>query len=247
MGVARLLAKGWIVFSLFAGAHAFRNALASGLPLADAIARLGVPLLLFAAMGLLFIGGYAASGAPGAPLLARFKLRHLVPGFNEGVFAFFVALSFVNQVAIAPQFVSGSAIEAVERALAFAVPGQHALADALGPCGLDGGRIFASAFTWLLAIIYLASSASRLTLAAGIIRLERTLRPDPLGKTVPALVLGAAAIAGIQLLYMGSAYPWLTCSAFTDISGALLIGLAPLALAYLMVAAIANALAMSPE
>lgn len=247
MGVARLLAKGWIVFSLFAGAHAFQNAFASGLPLGDAIARLGVPILLFAAMGLLFVGGYAASGASTVPLLARIRPRHLIPSFNEGVFVCFVVLSFVIQVAVAPAFVSGGVIEAVERALAFAVPGQRALIDALAPCGLDGGRIFASAFSWLLAIIYLASAASRLTLSAGIIRLERTLRPDPLGKAAPAIALGAAAIGGIQLLYMGSAYPWLSCSAFTDISGALLIGLAPLALAYLMVAAIANALAMSPE
>jgi hypothetical protein len=42
-------------------------------------------------------------------------------------------------------------------------------------------------------------------------------------------------------------YPWLPCSAFTDISGALLIGLAPLMLAYLIVAALAAAMATGPE
>jgi hypothetical protein len=46
---------------------------------------------------------------------------------------------------------------------------------------------------------------------------------------------------------VGSAYPWLPCNAFTDISGAVLIGLAPLMLAYLIVAALASLLASSPE
>ena len=39
MGIARLLAKGWIVFCLFAGAHALRIALVSGLPLASSLLR----------------------------------------------------------------------------------------------------------------------------------------------------------------------------------------------------------------
>ena len=112
---------------------------------------------------------------------------------------------------------------------------------------MDGGRVFAAGFAWLLAIIFLASAASRLRLAAGIIRLERGDRPQLLGPTVRAFLLGMVAVVGIQFLFVGSAYPWLHCSAFADITGALLIGLAPLMLAYLIVAALASLLAGSPE
>jgi len=54
-------------------------------------------------------------------------------------------------------------------------------------------------------------------------------------------------VVGMQFLFVGSAYPWLNCSAFDNITGALLIGLAPLMLAYLVVAALATLLASSPE
>jgi hypothetical protein len=64
---------------------------------------------------------------------------------------------------------------------------------------------------------------------------------------VLAFVLGTVAIAGIQLFYMGSIYPLLDCSAYTDVPGALLIGLAPLMLAYLIVAGLATAMATGPE
>ena len=37
MGIARLLAKGWIIFCLFAGAHALRLTLMSGMPLASSL------------------------------------------------------------------------------------------------------------------------------------------------------------------------------------------------------------------
>jgi hypothetical protein len=46
---------------------------------------------------------------------------------------------------------------------------------------------------------------------------------------------------------MGSIYPLLDCSAYTDVPGALLIGLAPLMLAYLIVAGLATAMATGPE
>ena len=62
-----------------------------------------------------------------------------------------------------------------------------------------------------------------------------------------AFCLGLVAVVGIQFLFVGSAYPWFGCSAFADITGALLIGLAPLMLAYLMVAALASLLASSPD
>jgi hypothetical protein len=247
MGVARLLAKGWVVFCLFAGAHELRFALMRGSSALEALESVGVPVLLFTAMGLLFVGGYGVSAAQRAPLLARFKLRSLIPGFNELVFVAFAIVSFIAQTVLAPGLIAGPVPDALERAIAFIVPGQAALMDALSPCLLDGGRILASAFTWLLAIIYLASAVSRLTLQAGVIRIERTLRPEALGPMVLAFVLGTVAIAAIQLFYMGSIYPWLDCSAYTDVPGAVLIGLAPLMLAYLIVAALATAMATGPE
>jgi hypothetical protein len=248
MGIARLLAKGWIIFCLFAGAHALRFALASGSPLQSSLAGIGICALLFAAMGLLFVGGFGVSGAlPGTPLLERLKPHHLIPGFNEIIFALFVVLSFLNQAFFAPQNIGDGAPDALEAAIYFAVPGQRALVASLDVCRLDGGRIFAAAFTWLLAIIYLGSAVSRLKLQAGLIRLERSVRPELLGPALRAFLLGTVAVVGIQFLFVGSAYPWLDCSAFADISGGLLIGLAPLMLAYLIVAALASLMASSPE
>ena len=245
MGVARLLAKGWIVFCLFAGAHAINLALGRGVAPLDAIQAIGVCVLLFGAMGLLFIAGFGASSGT-LPLLTRFKPRHLVPGFNEMVFLFFVALSLANQLYAAPLTMGASVTTAIQNTMLFVVPGHSALAGALGACGLDGGRVFASAFTWLLAIIFVASAASRIGLTAGLLRLERSLRPSAFSPTLLAAIYGAAAIVAFQLLYVGSAYPWLDCTAFTDITGAVLIGLTPLLLAYLIVAALATLKASGP-
>ena len=72
MGIARLLAKGWIIFCLFAGAHALRFALMSGLPLPSSLFAIGICVLLFMAMGLLFVGGFGVSaGIAAAPRSAR--------------------------------------------------------------------------------------------------------------------------------------------------------------------------------
>jgi hypothetical protein len=248
VGIARLLAKGWIVFCLFAGAHAVRIALASGLALGSSLFEIGICMVLFAAMGLLFVGGFgAAAGMPGRPLLERFQPRHLIPSFNETVFGVFVVLSFLNQALLAPQAIDRGGAGALENAIYFVVPGQRALVRSLNSCSMDGGRVFAASFAWLLAIVFLASAASRLKLAAGIIRLEAVNRPQPLGPTLRAFLLGVVAVVGIQFLFVGSAYPWLACSAFADITGALLIGLAPLLLAFLIVAALASLMASSPE
>ena len=248
MGIARLLAKAWVVFCLFAGAHALRIAMASGEPFSVTIFAIGICVVLFIAMGLLFAGGFGvAGGMSGTPLIDRIKPAHFLPGFNEIVFLIFLILSFVNQAVFAPQTVGASASGALESAIYFAVPGQRALAYSLSICSMDGGRLFAAAFTWLLAIIYLASAASRLKLAAGILRLERAARPEILGPTLRAFLLGVTAVVGIQFLLVGSAYPWFACSAYTDITGALLIGLFPLMLAYLIVAALASLMAASPE
>jgi hypothetical protein len=253
MGIARLLAKAWVVFCLFAGAHALRIALASGMPLPSSAFAIAICVILFAAMGLLFAGGFGVAGGPisgdktRGPLIARLKPAHLVPGFNEIVFLIFLGLSFVNQAIFAPETVGAAASGALESAIYFAVPGQRALVYSLATCSMDGGRLFAASFTWLLAIVYLGSAASRLKLAAGIMRLERTARPDILGPTLRAFLLGVVAVVGIQFLFVGSAYPWFQCSAYTDITGALLIGLFPLMLSYLIVAALASLMAASPE
>src|SRR5262249_20199387 len=128
MGSARLLAKGWIVFCLFAGAHAIRLALVSGEPALPVLAEVVPPLLLFAAMGLLFIGGYGASGVDTTmPLRARFRPHHLMPGFNELVFLAFLLASFVNQAFIAPDQMNSPVAGAISTAVAAVVPGQRAL------------------------------------------------------------------------------------------------------------------------
>jgi hypothetical protein len=248
MGIARLLAKGWIVFCLFAGAHAIRLALLTGVPLQTSAFAIGICAVLFMAMGLLFVGGFGASaGHSRSPWLKRLRPHHLIPGFNETVFIVFVILSFLNQALVAPAVIDRGAAGALENALYFLLPGQRALVHALEGCTLDGGRAFSAAFTWLLAIVYLASAVSRLKLQAGLIRLEAGERVQPLGPTLRAFLFGIVAVVGIQFLFVGSAYPWLACSAFADITGAVLIGLAPLMLAYLIVAALASLMAAAPE
>jgi hypothetical protein len=248
MGIARLLAKGWIVFCLFAGAHAVRLSLLQGAAPGTALPPILICAALFLAMGLLFVGGFGVSaGHADTPWPRRLRPSHLIPGFNEAVFLAFVLLSFLNQALVAPGIIDLGGAGALSNAIYFVVPGQRALVSALGGCTLDGGRIFASAFAWLLAIVFLASAASRLRLQAGLIRLEAGERPQLLGPTLRAFLFGVVAVVGIQFLFVGSAFPWLACSAFADITGALLIGLAPLMLSYLIVAALASLMASSPE
>ena len=140
MGIARLLAKGWIIFCLFAGAHALRLALMQGLPLDSALPAIGICALLFAAMGLLFVVGFGASASHGGgPWLARFQPHHLIPGFNEAVFLVFVILSFLNQALVAPNVIDHGGAGALENAVYFLMPGQRVLVRALESCGMDGG------------------------------------------------------------------------------------------------------------
>lgn len=247
MGMARLLAKGWIVFCLYAAGHALAYALRDGTPAPAALGMIGACALLFAAMGLLFVGGYAVATDHGHGGAFALKSWRAPPGFNAMVFVVFVALSFANQVWFAPTHIENGLVDALKAAIGFAVPGQRALENVLASDGLDGGRIFASAFSWLLAVIYFASAVSRLKLAAGLIRLERAKRPEALGASTLALILGAMSVVGIQLLFMGSIFAFLPSSAYTETGGALLIGLAPLMLAYLIEAALANLLATGPE
>jgi hypothetical protein len=243
MGVARLLAKGWVVFCLFAGGYALCAPHAGGPP-----AQTLVIVLLFGAMGLLFIGGYGISAVHGVtPFLQRFKPHHILPGFNELVFLAFALATFYVQEVYLAQNVQGGVLGALQAAIAFAVPGQNDLLITLAACGLDGGRMLASSLAWLLAFIYLGSAISRIRLAAGIVRLERKGRPEVLGSGVVALVLGFAAVAGIQLLYVGTLYGLLPCTIMDGILGDMLIGPAPLMLSYLIVAALTNLLALGPE
>ena len=248
MGIARLLAKGWLLFCIVAGGHALHLALASGMPFSAELLALGVCVILFAAMGLLFIGGFGVSGGlPGTPLKVWTQPHHLLPGFNELVFLAFVLLAFVVQVGFASDLMSHPAAQQLGPAMAFAVPGQRTLLRSLAVCNMDGGRAFAAAFTWMLAIIWLASSLSRLKLLAGVIRLEMAGKPEIIGPALRALLLGMVAVVGIQFLYLGSAFPLLGCSAYANITGALLTGLAPLMLVYVIVAAMASLLAAAPE
>jgi hypothetical protein len=247
MGVARLLAKGWVVFCLYAGAHALARALGANVPPIQAAQQIGVCTLLFGAMGLLFIGGYGVSASHVPPLLARLKPQHLWPGFNEIVFAAFAAASFFMQVVYAPSHLTGPTATAIQGAIHFASPGQRVLESALGTCALDGGRVLSSAFAWLLAFVFLGSAISRVRLAAGIVRLERKLRPEALGPTALAVIVFFAAIAGFQMLYIGSFYPLVPCQALAGVPGSVLIGIGPLMLAYLMNAALTDLLALAAE
>jgi len=248
MGIARLLAKGWLLFCIVAGGHALHLALASGMGVAPALFAVGICVILFAAMGLLFVGGFGVSGGlPGTPLGDWLRPHHVLPGFNEIVFMIFVLLSFCLQVMVAANAMSLPGTRELEGAMYFAVPGQRGLVDALEDCSIDGGRILTSAFTWLLAIVYLGSALSRLKLQAGVIRLEMAGKPEIIGPALRALLFGLVAVVGIQFLYLGSVFPLLGCSAYADITGALLTSLAPLMLAYVIVAALASLLAASPE
>src|ERR1043166_2417145 len=244
MGVARLLAKGWVVFCLFAAALALSRMLSAGTAPLQALSAIGLAAFPFGAMGLLFIGGYGVSGGHRMPQL---KPMRLAPGFNEIVFAGFAVLSFFVETVYAPHHASGGILGALETAIRFAVPGQRALEEALGRCHLDGGSIFASAFAWLLALIYFGSAVSRLRLPAALVRLERKRRRDPLGPSGVALVVGTAAVVGIQFLFIGTLFAWLDCGVLGGLPGALLIGLAPLMLAYLVIAALINLLAANPD
>ena len=245
MGVARLLAKGWIVFCLYAGAHALAHALAAHVPPLDAIRQIGVSVVLFGAMGLLFIGGFGA--ALSHPSLSSLSANGLAPGFNELVFLFFACGCFYVQTIYAPANLTGQVAVGLQAAIHFAVPGQRALENVLSACSLGGGRNIASAFAWIAAFIFLGSSLSRIRLAAGIVRLERKNRPEGLGDANVAFILGAVSLLAIQLLFFGSGYAFVPCGQMSSIAGDVLIGIGPLTLAYLILAALTNLFSLGQE
>ncbi|HEY1631567.1 MAG TPA: hypothetical protein VGF56_09635 [Rhizomicrobium sp.] len=242
MGAARLLAKGWVAFCLFAGAHALVLRLDAHMIPEEAVSSVGVCVLLFGAMGLLFIAGYGATSRRSA--LAKLGPDVFVPGFNDIVFIVFAAIVFAVQVAAAHHSAPANALSALEQAMRFAVPGQRALEAALVNTGLDGGRAFASAASWILAFVFLGSAFSRIGMGAGLMRLERK-RPTEV--MTAAVFSFALSLLGIQFLAFGTLYPWLPKDFLASLAGTVLIGLGPLALAYAVVAAITNLLALNPE
>jgi hypothetical protein len=248
MGAARLLAKAWGVFCVFAGAYAVQHALIAHQPLVQAVIPIGVCVLLFGAMGMLFAGGFGVSGnSAKIPFVERLKPDHLAPGFNGIVFILFAVITFAVQTVYLPMHIANPAFDALRAAMQFAIPGQRALEDRLGMCGIDSGWAMASAVSWLLAFIFLGSAISRIRLAAAIVRLERRQRPELLGVSTLAFVLGLVSVVGIQLLFVGSIFDWLPCDALNNIPGEFIIGLGPLMLAYLIVAALTDLIALGPE
>ncbi|MGH6876779.1 MAG: hypothetical protein ACREHV_05285 [Rhizomicrobium sp.] len=247
MGAARLLAKGWIVFCLYAGGIELGRAVSGGVPFVVAAGPVLVCVLLFGAMGVLFISGYGLSaGHLRPPLPSGLKPASFVPGFNELVFMAFTLFVFCTQAFHAP-LKTGPAIEALESAIRFAVFGQSTLENDLAQCSLDGGRLFVSSVSWMLSLVFLASALSRIRLAAGIVRLERKRRPEALGAQPVAFALGLASVVGIQLLYVGTGYGLLPCRALGGLWGDLAIGLGPLMLGYLVMVALTNLLALGPD
>ena len=246
MGAARLLAKGWIAFCLYTGALAVGGA-SAGVPVGSGW-TIPVCLSLFGAMGILFISGYGLSaGHVHPPRPADLKLQSLLPRFSELVFVAFALTVLIVQLLYAPAYHQGPAVDGLESAIRFAVYGEGTLADALVRCRADGGRLFISALAWTLALIFLGSALSRLRLGATIVRFERKRRPEALGAVPLAAALFVVALAGFQLLYMGTAYALLPCRALGGLFGAAMIGIGPLMLAYLIVAALTNLLALGPE
>jgi hypothetical protein len=248
MSLARLLTKVWIAVCLYAGADALALTLAGSAEPVGAAAALGLCTLLFVAMGLLFCGGFGVlSGPLRLTRPDRIDPTHLVPCFDDGVFLIFAVLSLLDQTFFAPQHMAGPIADALEATVYFAVPGHRAFVGMARPCLFDGGRLFTSAFAWLLALVYFCSALSRIRLAAGLIRLERVRHPEVLGNRPAAFFLGLAAIAGIQLFYVGSAYALLPCSLLTGVAGALIVGFVPLLVAYVVVAALAALVACGDE
>jgi hypothetical protein len=246
MGAARLLAKAWLVFCVFAGAYEAEQLFSHGVAPAQFLGPIAICVVLFGAMGLLFVGGYGVSGTHGLSL-ERLKPARWVPDFNGLVFLTFAVVIFVVQTAYLPEHVSGGVLSALEASVHFVIPGQRALESRLDVCTLDGGRVTASAFSWLLAVIFLGSGLSRVRLAAGIVRLERQRRADTIGPASLTLLLGIFAVIAIQFLLLGTVFTIMPCDMLVDLPGELLIGLGPLMLAYLILAAVTDLLSLGPE
>ena len=62
-----------------------------------------------------------------------------------------------------------------------------------------------------------------------------------------AFLLGVASLVGFQLLFMGTGYAFVPCDLLSSVLGDVLIGIAPLMLAYLILAALTDLLALGDE
>ncbi len=236
MGIARLLAKGWIVFCLFAGGARLaprpgqRRAAGAiavrGGHLRDSVRRHG-PVVR---RRLRRLGRIARH-----PFKARLGLHHLMPGFNEIVFLFSSVLSFVNQVWFAPRNLAGDVVGPLERRSISSCRASARWSRRWMPAAWMAGASSPppSPGCWRWSIWPRPARGSNCRRASS--GWSATPRPEGLGPSIRAFCLGVVAVVGVQFLFVGSAYPWLNCSAFDDITGALLIGLAPLMLAYLVV------------
>ncbi len=246
MGWARLLAKGWVLFCLYAAVLALAQNFG-----AAHIGNLLIAASLFLAMGVLFAVGYGLSGHNSVrALLYSVQAHHLLPDFNRLIFLIFILLSLITQILLLhnphpiPLWL-GWIAGAMQ-----IIPGQHALLQALAPCAAPQQSallLHGAAVSWLLALIYLASSLSRIRLAAGLIRLERSARGESAGAAWHTALLGLAGIIGIQLFGLGSVYGWTLCQSLTGLPGQVLTGLAPLMLAYLLGTALTAALSLTSE
>jgi hypothetical protein len=247
MGAARLLAKGWIVFCLYVGALALGGA-QHAIAWTGAGGTMLVCLVLFGAMGILFIAGYGLSSAHfHPPLLARLQASSLLPGFTELVFIAFALILLLVQLFASAAQPDIPPIAGLEAAIRFGVFGQRALETALAQCRLGSDRLFVSALSWTLALVLLGSALSRIRLAATVVRFERKRRPETLGAQPLAFALGLVSVAGIQLLFMGTGYTLLPCRALGSLFGDAMIAIGPPMLAYLIVAALTNLLTLGPE
>ena len=100
MGAARLLAKGWVLFCVYGGGLALVRALAAGAPAAETAWTISVCVVLFGAMGLLFISGYGLSAGHvrlfGATGLTRSDIGFWCSGSSDYLAG--RAFSFVSAV-----------------------------------------------------------------------------------------------------------------------------------------------------
>src|SRR6201999_3747373 len=146
-----------------------------GTPWIAAAPPIAICTFLFGAMGLLFITGFGASaGGSIGPVMRRMKLSHFLPSFDGVVFLLFVIASFAAQSVLVSAIGTSPAAIALQKAIFFVVPGEPALNARLYACQYPQPLIYSvsivSSFTWLLAIVYVASAMSRIALTAGLLR-----------------------------------------------------------------------------
>lgn len=238
--MARLVAKVWVMFCLYAGALALNLALPGSPDAWAEAARICGATLLYLCTGFLF-AGMAVRLLHRRETLIRHSWRDI--DFNDVLFGIFLFLTFCDQAFFAPDHLAGVFSQSVEQAAFYAVPGQRALSRLVHSCTMDGGRIFASAFSWCLALIWFGSALSRLKISAGLLRAAWSVAPDRTRGLTSAVLLGLCAAAGIQVLYAGSGIRFLPCSMTAGIAGGLLTGLAPLLLVYVIITALTGLIA----